>query len=143
MLVLFEWAWLNSPIPFIQVKGSDRHNIKFWILYISVRLMVPISRQNFSILNKYINTKHDHINISKNKYKGKLLSNRNFILECVEKYAEWKVLLQDTKWLFSNMPYGCCDGQAVWTCTIIRTTWPLHCHLALWKSNEVIFIFLW
>jgi len=74
-------------------------------------------------------------------YEGKSLNNRNFILKCIEKYAQWKILFRDTKWLLSNMSYRGRDDQAVWTCAVGRTTWPLHCQLALWKSNEALFVF--
>jgi len=59
----------------------------------------------------------------------------------MEKYAQWKILFRDTKWPFSNMSYGGRDDQAVWACAEGRTTWPLHCQLAPWKSNEALFIF--
>ena len=38
-------------------------------------------------------------------YEGKSLNNRNFILKCMEKYAQRKILFLETKWLLSNMPY--------------------------------------
>ena len=38
-------------------------------------------------------------------YEGKSLNNRNFILKCVEKYVQRKILFRDTKWLLSNMSY--------------------------------------
>jgi hypothetical protein len=47
------------------------------------------------------------------KYKGKSLNNRNFILKCMEKYAQQKILFWDIKWLLSNMPYGGRDDRAV------------------------------
>ena len=59
----------------------------------------------------------------------------------MEKYAQWKILFPDPKWLLSNMPYRGCDDRVVWACAIACTTWPLHCQLAPWKSNEVLFIF--
>ena len=31
--------------------------------------------------------------------------------------------------------------QFVWACAVGRTTWPLHCQLVPWKSNEALFIF--
>ena len=74
-------------------------------------------------------------------YEGKSLNNRNFILKCMEKYAQWKILFLDTKWLLSNMPYRRRDDRAVWARTIAHTVWPLHCQLAQWKSNEALFIF--
>jgi len=74
-------------------------------------------------------------------YEGKSLNNRNFILKCMEKYAQWKTLFWDTKWLPSNMPYRRRDDRAVWACAVGRTTWPLDCQLAPWKSNEALFIF--
>ena len=74
-------------------------------------------------------------------FEGKSLNNRNFILKCMEKYAQWKILFQDTKWLLSSIPYRGRDDQAVWTCAIASTKWLLHCQLAPWKSNEVLFIF--
>jgi len=76
-------------------------------------------------------------------YEGKSLNNRNFILKCMEKYAQQKILFWDTKWPLSNMSYRGRDNQAVWACTVGRTTWPLHCQLAPWKSNEALFVFLW
>jgi len=36
---------------------------------------------------------------------------------------------------------GVVHDRAVWACTIAHTVWPLHCQLAPWKSNEVLFIF--
>ena len=61
----------------------------------------------------------------------------------MEKYAQRKILFRDTKWLLSNMSDRGRDDQAVWTCAVGRTTWPLHCQLAQWKSNEALFVFLW
>jgi len=75
------------------------------------------------------------------KYEGKSLNNRNFILKCMEKYAQRKILFQDTKWLLSNMSSRGHDDQAVWACAVDRTTWPLHCQLAPWKSNKALFVF--
>jgi len=46
-------------------------------------------------------------------YEGKSLNNRNFILNCMEKYAQRKILFRDTKWLLSNMSYRGRDDQAV------------------------------
>ena len=46
-------------------------------------------------------------------YEGKSLNNRNFILKCMEKYAQRKILFRDTKWLLSNMSYRGRDDQAV------------------------------
>jgi hypothetical protein len=74
-------------------------------------------------------------------YGGKLLNNRNFIRKCMEEYAKRKILFLDTKWLLSNIPYRCRDDRAVWACAVAHTIWPLHCQLAPWKSNEVLFIF--
>ena len=59
----------------------------------------------------------------------------------MEKYVQRKVLYRDIKWLLGNMPYRGRDDRAVWACAIARTTWPLHCQLAPWKSNEALFIF--
>jgi hypothetical protein len=59
----------------------------------------------------------------------------------MEKYAQRKILFWDTKWLLGNMPYRGRDDRAVWGCVIGRTTWPLHCQLTPWKSNEVLFVF--
>ena len=59
----------------------------------------------------------------------------------MEKYAQWKILFWDTKWLLSNMSCRCRDYQAVSACAVGRTTWPLHCQLAPWKSNEALFVF--
>ena len=74
-------------------------------------------------------------------YEGKSLNNRNFILKCMEKHAQWKILFQDTKWLLSIMPYRGHDDRAVWACAIASTTWLLHCQIAPWKSNEALFVF--
>jgi hypothetical protein len=74
-------------------------------------------------------------------YEGKSLNNRNFILKCMEKYAQRKILFWDTKWLLSNMPYGGLDDRAVWACAIASTTWPLQCQISPWKSNEALFVF--
>ena len=59
-------------------------------------------------------------------YEGKSLNNRNFILKCMGKYAQWKILFRDTKWLLSNMPMPCRrrDNRAVWACS--RSTVNLH-----------------
>ena len=57
------------------------------------------------------------------------------------KYAQRKILFRDTKWLLGNMSYRGRDDQAVWACAVGRTTWPLHCQLAPWKSNEALFVF--
>ena len=46
-------------------------------------------------------------------YEGKSLNNRNFILKCMEKYAQQTILFRDTKWLLSNMSYTGRDDQAV------------------------------
>jgi len=59
----------------------------------------------------------------------------------MEKYAQRKMLFRDTKWLLSNMSYRGRDDQAVWACAVGRTTRPIHCQLAPWKSNEVLFVF--
>ena len=75
-------------------------------------------------------------------YEGKSLNNRNFILKCMENYAQGKILFRYTKWLLSNMSYRGRDDEAVWACAVGRTTWPLHCQLAPWKSNEALFVFL-
>jgi len=45
-------------------------------------------------------------------YEGKSLNNRNFILKCMEKYAQRKILFRDTKWLLSNMSHRGRDDQA-------------------------------
>jgi len=74
-------------------------------------------------------------------YEGKSLNNRNFILKCMEKYAQRKILFRDPNWLLSNMSYRGRDDQAVWACAVGRTTWPLHCQLAPWKGNEALFVF--
>ena len=74
-------------------------------------------------------------------YEGKSLNNRNFILKCMEKYAQRKFLFWDTKWLLSNMPYRGHDDRAVWACAIAPKTWPLQCQLAPWKSNKALFFF--
>ena len=59
----------------------------------------------------------------------------------MKNYAQGKILFRDTKWLLSNMSYRGRDDQAVWVCAVGHTTWPLHCQLALWKSNEALFGF--
>lgn len=41
------------------------------------------------------------------------------------------------------MQYRGRDNRAVWACAIARTTWPFHCQLALWKTNEALFVLLW
>jgi hypothetical protein len=46
-------------------------------------------------------------------YERKSLSNRNFILKCMEKYAERKIVFWDTKWFLRNMPYRDHDNRAV------------------------------
>jgi len=47
------------------------------------------------------------------KYEGKSLNNRNFIVKCMEKYAQRKILFRDTRWLLGNMSYRGRDDQAV------------------------------
>jgi len=59
----------------------------------------------------------------------------------MEKYAQRKSLFRDTKWPLSNMSYRSRDDQAVWACAVGRTTRPLLCQLAPWKSNEALFVF--
>jgi hypothetical protein len=71
------------------------------------------------------------------KYEGKSLNNRNAVLKCMKNYAQGKILFGDTNWLLSNMSDRGRDDQAV-----DRRTWPLHCQLAPWKSNEALFVFL-
>jgi len=46
-------------------------------------------------------------------HEGKSLNNRNFILKCMEKYAQRKILFRDTKWPLNNMSYRGRDDQAV------------------------------
>jgi hypothetical protein len=46
-------------------------------------------------------------------HEGKSSNNRNFILKCMEKNAQRKILFRDTKWLLSNVPYGGRDDRAV------------------------------
>jgi len=75
-------------------------------------------------------------------YEGKSLNNRNAIPKCMKNYAQGKILFRDTKWLLSSMSYRGCDDQAVWACALGRTTWLLHCQLALWKINEALFVFV-
>jgi hypothetical protein len=79
--------------------------------------------------------------MNKSNYEGKSLNNRYFILKCMEKYAQLKILFRDTKWLLSNKRYSGRDNRAVWACAIGRTTWPLHCQFAPWKNNEALFVF--
>jgi len=74
-------------------------------------------------------------------YERKSLNNMNFVLKCMEKYAQRKILFRDTKWPLSNVSYRGRDDQAVSACAVGRTTWPLHCQLAPWKSNEALFVF--
>ena len=59
----------------------------------------------------------------------------------MEKYAQRKILFRDTKWFLSNTSYRGRDDQAVWACAVGRTTWPLHCQLAPWKSNEALSVY--
>jgi len=59
----------------------------------------------------------------------------------MKKYTQRKILFRDTKWLLSNMSYRGRADQAVWAYAVGRTTWPLHCQLAPWKSNEALFVF--
>ena len=59
----------------------------------------------------------------------------------MEKYAQRKILFPDTKWFLSNMTYRGRDDQAVWGCAVGCTTWPLHCQIAPWKSNEALLVF--
>ena len=44
---------------------------------------------------------------------GKVLKKRNFILKCMQNYAQRKILFRDTKWLLNNMSYRGRDDQAV------------------------------
>ena len=59
----------------------------------------------------------------------------------MEKYAQWKFLFRDTKWLLSNMTYRGRDDRAVWACAVAPTTWQLQCQLAPWKSNKALLVF--
>ena len=74
-------------------------------------------------------------------YEVRSFNNRNFILKCMEKYAQRKVLFRDTKWLLINMIYRGRDDLAVWACAIARTTWSLHCQHVPWRSKEVLLVF--
>jgi len=47
------------------------------------------------------------------KYEGKSLNNSNFILKCMENYAQRKILFRDTKRLLSNTLYRGRDDRAV------------------------------
>ena len=82
--------------------------------------------------NSNVKTRADK-NLLLFKHEGKSLNNRNFIIKCMEKYAQRKILLRDIKWLLSSMPYRGRDDRAVWACAIARTTWPFRCQLAPWK----------
>jgi len=46
-------------------------------------------------------------------YEGKSLHKRNAILKCMKKYAQRKILFQNTKCLLSNISYRSRDNQAV------------------------------
>jgi hypothetical protein len=46
-------------------------------------------------------------------YIRKSLNNRNFILKCMENYAQRKILFRDTKWILSNVPYKGRDDRAI------------------------------
>ena len=50
---------------------------------------------------------------SETLYEGKSLNNRNFVLKCMEKYAQRKILFRDTKWLLSNMPHRGRDDREI------------------------------
>jgi hypothetical protein len=74
-------------------------------------------------------------------YEGKSLNNGNFILNA------WKSMHNEKSYFGTqNGSLATCrvmrrDDRAVWACTIAHTVWPLHCQLAPWKSEEVLFIF--
>jgi hypothetical protein len=46
-------------------------------------------------------------------YEGKSLNNTNFILKCMEKYAQQKILFRNTKWFLSYTPYRGRDDRIV------------------------------
>ena len=66
--------------------------------------MVPIRRRAVTVSSVSF-TGRPQLFIQYAMYEGKSLNNRNFILKCLEKYAQWKILFRDTKWLLSNMSY--------------------------------------
>jgi len=143
----FVWVWncvshvqgrswavrIEIRLPWKFVERRERHlqeGRKDCVMRI---FMLGIPRRIFL---ERSNQEREHL-----KYEGKSLNKRNFILKCKEKYAQRKILFRDTKWLLSNMPYRGRDDRAVWACAIARTTWPLHCQIAPWKSNEALFVF--
>jgi hypothetical protein len=113
------------------------------IWHMRIACCVPKATHTLRICNTFFSTATvvTRTCISVALYERKSLSNRNFILKCMEKYAQWKILFRDTKWLLSNMPYRCRDDRAVCACAVAHTIWPLHCQLAPWESNKVLFIF--
>jgi len=71
--------------------------------------MMPVTPGKTQGSHSHRNCAHTYIHI----YKGKPLNKRNFILKCMEKYSQRKILFRDTKWLLSNMSYRGRDDQAV------------------------------
>jgi len=78
-------------------------------------LTLLLARANFIEFSRrerfrfYVYIKCIYIDI----YEGNSLNNRNFILKCMEKWAQRKILFRDTKGLLSNMSYRGHDDQAV------------------------------
>ena len=137
---------LQHCISGIHVSGYQ--NVHVLCCQCSTYTWLKLAIENFIMMSSRIGTPHLILSQMTNswmvgwvRYKGKSLNNRNCILKCMEKYAQRKILFRDTKWLLSNMWYRGRDDQAVWACAVGRTTWPLHCQLAPWKSNEVLFVF--
>jgi len=116
---LFRRGFLSMVLPTGNTKTET------W-----VQAKIPCNSVNI----QYKNTSQK-LTRATHKYEGKSLNNRNVILKCMEKYAQRKILFRDTKWLLSNMPFRGRDDRAVRSFAIARTTWPLYCQLAPWKSN--------
>ena len=122
---------LNPVALFCTSRAFRRHFKRYWTCRWKANSQatdLELARRNWNCNNRF--------------YEGKSLNNRNFNLKCMEKYAQRKLLFRDTKWLLSNMSHRGRDDQAVWICAVGRTTWPLHCQLAPWKSNEALFVFV-
>jgi len=74
-------------------------------------------------------------------YEGKSLNKSNATLKCMIKYAKQKSYFGIQNGSLAICHIGGRDEQAVGACAVGRTTWPLHCQLAPWKSKEALFVF--
>ena len=86
---------------------------KQWHVYITLTVHFVTYCLDINSITDYIYSTTCQSTTTVFFYEGKSLNNRNFILKCMEKYAQRKILFRDTKWLLSNMSYRGRDDQAV------------------------------